>query len=246
MNKHRKKTNAKITAVAFLGVLGVAGAAALCTYTGVLGSGGTEEKTVEVVAASASAAAATPLVGLSPPGTPPPTTARPSASASSSAPVPSSSQPPKASPTAPPPPGTPSPRPTPTKQPPSTAPGISGAAAEVVTLVNQERAKAGCGPLAVHTKLLTAARNHSQDMAEHGMSHTGSDGSTVGQRVSGAGYTWGSLGENVAAGQRTAEQAVSSWMKSEGHRASILNCSYTETGVAVVDHHWTQVFATRG
>ncbi|MFE2927446.1 CAP domain-containing protein [Streptomyces goshikiensis] len=123
----------------------------------------------------------------------------------------------------------------------------SGPAAEVVALVNQERAKAGCSALTVNPKLTAAALNHSQDMASHNnMSHTGSDGSDPGERITRAGYGWMSYGENVAYGYSSPEQVMEGWMNSPGHRENILNCSFKEIGVGLAqpNSYWTQDFGT--
>lgn len=122
---------------------------------------------------------------------------------------------------------------------------------EVIRLTNDMRSAAGCNPLTVNFKLLTAARNHSRDMADHNtMSHTGSDGSTIVERYSRVGYEWSLAAENVAAGYSTAADVMEGWANSSGHRKNILNCSITEIGVGYVysedDHssYWTQDFGT--
>jgi uncharacterized protein YkwD len=121
----------------------------------------------------------------------------------------------------------------------------AGEADTVVALVNQERAEAGCSPVTVDRRLATAAQEHSQDQADMGrMTHTGSDGSSVGQRVTEAGYTWRKVGENVASGTTSPERAMQLWMNSDGHRKNILNCAFKNIGVGVVDGYWTQDFAT--
>ncbi|MFD3869303.1 CAP domain-containing protein [Streptomyces sp. NPDC058623] len=118
-----------------------------------------------------------------------------------------------------------------------------------MALVNLERAKAGCAALTVNDKLTTAAQNHSQDMASHSnMSHTGSDGSDPGQRITRAGYAWSTYGENVAYGYGSPEQVMNGWMNSPGHKKNILNCSFKEidVGLAQPNSYWTQAFgATR-
>ncbi len=125
--------------------------------------------------------------------------------------------------------------------------GSTSQAAEVVELVNAERAKAGCGALSVDEKLMTAAQRHSQDQADHkNMSHTGSDGSDPGDRLGRVGYAWRTYGENVAWNQKTPAAVMDAWMNSDGHRANILNCGFTEIGVGVASSngpYWTQVFA---
>ncbi|MFG3009695.1 CAP domain-containing protein [Streptomyces cinerochromogenes] len=123
----------------------------------------------------------------------------------------------------------------------------SGVAAEILQLVNAERAKAGCQALTINPALTKAAQAHSEDMASHqNMSHTGSDGSNPGDRITAAGYTWSSYGENVAYGYSTAEQVMAGWMTSPGHRANILNCGFKEIGVGLAQpgSYWTQDFGT--
>ncbi|MGW2034139.1 CAP domain-containing protein [Streptomyces sp. NPDC001761] len=130
---------------------------------------------------------------------------------------------------------------------PAPAATASGVTAEIVQLVNAERAKAGCRPLTLNATLTKAAQAHSDDMAAHrNMSHTGSDGSSPGDRITRAGYTWSSYGENVAYGYSTAQQVMDGWMSSPGHRANILNCGFKEIGVGLAQpgSYWTQDFGT--
>ncbi|WP_307869047.1 CAP domain-containing protein [Micromonospora sp. C95] len=130
---------------------------------------------------------------------------------------------------------------------PSSSGDVADEAAEVVALVNAERAKAGCGALSIDDKLMTAAQRHSQDQADHkNMSHTGSDGSDPGDRIDRVDYAWRTYGENVAWNQRTPAAVMDAWMNSDGHRDNILNCAFTEIGVGVASSngpYWTQVFA---
>ncbi|QBJ93771.1 CAP domain-containing protein [Streptomyces seoulensis] len=133
-----------------------------------------------------------------------------------------------------------------TPQPAATA---SGDVARVVELVNAERAKVGCSPVNLNSTLTKAAQDHSADMAAHNtMSHTGSDGSDPGSRITAAGYRWSAYGENVAYGYATPEQVMAGWMDSPGHRENILNCSYQEIGVGLAQpgSYWTQDFGTAG
>ncbi|AFZ34162.1 SCP-like extracellular [Stanieria cyanosphaera PCC 7437] len=125
---------------------------------------------------------------------------------------------------------------------------------QVLELTNAERTKAGLKPLKLNSKLVNAAQNHSKNMAEDDFfSHTGEDGSSVSDRVQDAGYQYSRVGENIAAGQKTAEQVVQGWMNSPGHRANILNSNFTEIGIGYeylendtgsvnYNYYWTQVF----
>ncbi|TVZ75415.1 CAP domain-containing protein [Streptomyces sp. BK340] len=154
---------------------------------------------------------------------------RPTPTATHSAPAPTHSA-------APTPPSTPKPTAT-----------ASGVVARIVALVNAERSKAGCSALTLNSTLTKAAQAHSQDMAAHqNMSHTGSDGSSPGDRITSAGYSWSAYGENVAYGYSTPEQVMAGWMNSPGHRANILNCSFKEIGVGLAqpNSYWTQDFGT--
>jgi uncharacterized protein YkwD len=115
----------------------------------------------------------------------------------------------------------------------------------VMARVNQWRASgADCGSegrfgpaaaLTWHNLLAQAAAGHSQDMASHNLfSHTGSDNSTLGDRVSATGYAWSSLGENIAAGQTSVNQVVDGWIASPGHCANLMNPAFVHVGVACV------------
>ncbi|MEV5416611.1 CAP domain-containing protein [Streptomyces albogriseolus] len=152
--------------------------------------------------------------------------------------------------TAAPAPSTTAPKPTtaapqPTTAAPKPTATASGAVARVVELVNAERAEAGCAPVTANSTLNTAAQRHSEDMASTGtMSHTGSDGSDPGERITRAGYAWSTYGENVAYGYSTPEQVMQGWMTSPGHKANILNCSFKEIGVGLSGTYWTQDFGT--
>ncbi|MEV1328874.1 CAP domain-containing protein [Micromonospora costi] len=134
-----------------------------------------------------------------------------------------------------------------TKAPSAPTSGVSAQAREVVDLVNAERAKAGCDPVSIDDKLMTAAQRHSQDQADHqNMSHDGSDGSDPGDRIERVGYEWRTYGENVAWNQKTPAAVMDAWMNSPGHRANILNCAFTEIGVGIASSngpYWTQDFA---
>ncbi|MEO6807796.1 MAG: CAP domain-containing protein [Isosphaeraceae bacterium] len=97
---------------------------------------------------------------------------------------------------------------------------------------NRERAKADLPPLKANAMLKTAAKGHAKDMAEHEtMTHEGSDKSTPDERVARADYHYQRVGENVAAGQRTVEEVMDSWMNSPPHKKNILG-DFAEVGVA--------------
>ncbi|MER7011886.1 CAP domain-containing protein [Saccharopolyspora sp. NPDC000359] len=113
---------------------------------------------------------------------------------------------------------------------------------EVAALVNKARADAGCGAVKVDPRLTKAASNHSADMAARSyLDHTNPDGVTFNQRIKKAGHPSPGA-ENIAQGYQTADQVMDGWLKSEGHKANILNCSMKTMGVAVNGDYWTQDF----
>jgi len=122
-------------------------------------------------------------------------------------------------------------------------------AQEVLTLVNAERAAASVGPLTYDSEAERAALAHSEDMAARGFfDHVTPEGWQPEDRLRMM-RIFGYLGngENVAVGQPTAQIAMRDWMSSPGHRANILEPSYTHLGVGIAGSqpHWTQVFLIR-
>lgn len=130
---------------------------------------------------------------------------------------------------------------------------------EILQRVNAARAVArSCGarrfkaapPLSWNTRLAETALAHSSDMATRNyFSHTSKDGTQLKGRVERSGYDWRGLGENIAAGQTSAQQAVSVWLASPGHCANIMGPQFTEMGAAYALNprvaatlYWTQVF----
>lgn len=65
----------------------------------------------------------------------------------------------------------------------------------------------------------------------------------MGDRILQAGYRWSRVAENVAQGQPSPEQVVSSWMNSPEHRQNLLNPEYQHLGVGYANAFWTQKFA---
>ena len=119
---------------------------------------------------------------------------------------------------------------------------------QVISLVNQERAKAGLSPLSKDTALSAAAQARSREMV-YKQSHTRPDGSSCFTIFAeyGIGYHW--AGENVAAGQKNPAEVVNAWMNSPGHRANILNGNFGRIGVGCVQdsnsyykYYWVQMF----
>ena len=130
--------------------------------------------------------------------------------------------------------------------------GNSGYESSLLVLINDERQAQGLAAYSMQSQLRTAARNHSTDMACNGfIGHTGSDGSSVRDRVSAQGYSWSRVGENIyAGGSASPQSAFNWWMNSQLHRDNLLSSYYTEIGLGYIYEssngfggHFTAVFA---
>lgn len=116
---------------------------------------------------------------------------------------------------------------------------------QVVALVNEQRAANGLAPLKLNEKLSDAARAKSQDMHDkHYFSHTSPTYGSPFDMLKTFGISYRAAGENIAMGYATPEAVMNAWMNSAGHKANILNSSYTQIGVGYVadGNYWTQEF----
>ncbi|WP_243112497.1 MULTISPECIES: CAP domain-containing protein [Acutalibacteraceae] len=119
---------------------------------------------------------------------------------------------------------------------------------QVVQLVNQERTSRGLSALSVDTALTKTATLKSQDMAKLGyFDHTSPTYGSPFDMMKQFGISYRTAGENIAMGQTSPQQVMTGWMNSEGHRANILNSSYTKIGVGIAQnsngqYYWTQQF----
>lgn len=92
---------------------------------------------------------------------------------------------------------------------------------------------AATGAVAWSAQLASAARGHASDMAAQAtLSHTGSNGSSLVDRLASAGYGWSAAAENIASGSTTVGDVVSLWKGSAGHCANLMGSAYTEIGAA--------------
>ncbi|MGX4642736.1 CAP domain-containing protein [Massilia sp. SYSU DXS3249] len=113
------------------------------------------------------------------------------------------------------------------------------------------RAFGPAAPVAWNGALAAAAVAHSRDMAAHRhFAHKGTDGSEVAARAAREGYRYRMIGENIAAGHTSAQEAVAGWIESPGHCANLMNPAFTEMGAGYDISrarmpgfaYWTQVF----
>ena len=118
-------------------------------------------------------------------------------------------------------------------------------AAQVVSLVNAERAKYGLSALTMDSSVTAAAQVRAGELYRS-FSHTRPDGRSCFTALREAGASYSGAGENIAYGQRSPEAVMQAWMNSSGHRANILSNKYTKIGVGYTVKngvtYWTQMF----
>lgn len=111
--------------------------------------------------------------------------------------------------------------------------GLSADEQQAFNLLNADRNANGLPSLKVNTKLNALAEQYAQDMIDRGyFSHYDPEGRSPFDRMQQAGITYRSAGENLAI-NRSVAAAENAFMNSSGHRANILNSSYTEVGIGV-------------
>ena len=116
---------------------------------------------------------------------------------------------------------------------------------KVVELVNKERTQRGLDKLTYDWQLSRVARYKSEDMSENNyFSHTSPTYGTPFEMIKSFGISYRTAGENIAKGYKSPEAVVNGWMNSSGHRANILNKSFTKIGVGYAKNgsYWTQMF----
>ena len=122
------------------------------------------------------------------------------------------------------------------------APAFASTENYVVQTLNAQRAKHGVHAVKPHRDLMAAAEAHARDMARNSfMSHTGTDGSNVGQRVRKQGFCYRYVNENIATGFRHPEPVMTGWYNSPGHKRNSLSRKATHYGFAAVDRSWVLV-----
>lgn len=107
----------------------------------------------------------------------------------------------------------------------------------IISATNNERIKEGQNLLTENTRLNASALVKARDIiARQYFEHDAPDGTTVSDLISNQGYVYLRVGENLARGDfKTNQEVVDAWMASPGHRANILNSSFTEIGIGITE-----------
>lgn len=118
---------------------------------------------------------------------------------------------------------------------------------KVIELTNKERTQRGLPALKQNWQLSRVARYKAEDMYHNNyFSHTSPTYGSPFDMMKAFNISFTAAGENIAMGQRTPENVVTSWMNSPGHRANILNKGFSEIGVGYFNGggtpYWVQMF----
>lgn len=121
-------------------------------------------------------------------------------------------------------------------------------AEQVLSIVNARREEAGLSPLTMNYTLVSAAKVRATETIQS-FSHTRPNGTSCFSVIDEAGVGYSGAGENIAAGQGTADSVMNAWMNSEGHKANILDENYSQIGIAcyydpnsAYGYYWVQIF----
>lgn len=126
----------------------------------------------------------------------------------------------------------------------------------MLRLVNEERKSEGLNELTWCPALARSSQAHSDDMAARDyFEHASPEGGEVWDRTTQQGYKPSHVGENIAVGQRSVKEVMTSWMESREHRRNILNPNFSHIGFAKAVGlyrgksgyaYWTQNFGSGG
>ncbi|PRY94559.1 uncharacterized protein YkwD [Hasllibacter halocynthiae] len=118
--------------------------------------------------------------------------------------------------------------------------------AQALAVTNANRRAAGLPAMRVDPALGRAAQRHARDMvARVGLSHRGSDGSGVMQRIQAEGYGACYAAENIAIGPWNGQEVAEAWLRSAGHRTNAMARLSRDVGIAQLGRAWVMVFASR-
>ncbi|MGC4379429.1 CAP domain-containing protein [Fictibacillus sp. Mic-4] len=122
---------------------------------------------------------------------------------------------------------------------------------QVISLVNKERSKQGLAPLKDNASLDKTATLKAEDMRDKNyFDHNSPTYGDPFQMMKQFGINYSRAAENIAAGQKDAQDVMDSWMKSPGHRANILDPNLKEIGIGYATGgsygtYWVQQFITK-
>lgn len=117
---------------------------------------------------------------------------------------------------------------------------------EVYEITNNYRSLVGVSSLTLDSSLVTAANIRAKELSDS-FSHTRPNGSSCFTVLSGLGISYGTAGENIAAGYSSSQSVMEGWRFSSGHYQNIISSKFKKIGIGVNivnnQYYWVQIFS---
>lgn len=117
---------------------------------------------------------------------------------------------------------------------------------EAYVITNNYRSLAGVSPLTLDSSLVEAASIRAREIS-NSFSHTRPNGSSCFTVLSELGISYGTAGENIAAGYSSSQSVMEGWRSSSGHYQNIISSKFKKIGIGVNivnnQYYWVQIFS---
>lgn len=117
---------------------------------------------------------------------------------------------------------------------------------EVYEITNNYRSLVGVSSLTLDSSLVEAASIRAKELSDS-FSHTRPNGSSCFTVLSELGISYGTAGENIAAGYSSSQSVMEGWRSSSGHYQNIISSKFKKIGIGVniIDnqYYWVQIFS---
>lgn len=117
---------------------------------------------------------------------------------------------------------------------------------EVYEITNNYRSSVGVSSLTLDSSLVEAANIRAKELSDS-FSHTRPNGSSCFTVLSELGISYGTAGENIAAGYSSSQSVMEGWRSSSGHYQNIISSKFKKIGIGVNiinnQYYWVQIFS---
>lgn len=117
---------------------------------------------------------------------------------------------------------------------------------EVYEITNNYRSLVGVSSLTLDSSLVEAASIRVKELSDS-FSHTRPNGSSCFTVLSELGISYGTAGENIAAGYSSSQSVMEGWRSSSGHYQNIISSKFKKIGIGVNivnnQYYWVQIFS---
>ena len=117
---------------------------------------------------------------------------------------------------------------------------------EVYEITNNYRSLVGVPSLTLDSSLVEAASIRVKELSDS-FSHTRPNGSSCFTVLSELGISYGTAGENIAAGYSSSQSVMEGWHSSSGHYQNIISSKFKKIGIGVNivnnQYYWVQIFS---